>query len=123
MSKAAKAFLGTWRIGEMEAWDEDFLDLLGPARITFARGGLGSLRFGALEGELDCRFGERGGEPLVEFSWQGIEEGDSVSGRGWAVLVPSGALTGHIFVHHGDDSAFCAAKAGPGREPDRRQQA
>ena len=88
----------------------------------FTRGGLGSLRFGALEGELDCRFGERDGEPLVEFWWQGSEEGDPTCGRGWALLAPSRELSGHIFTHRGDDSAFRATRVRSRRQPDRRQE-
>ena len=45
-----------------------------------------------------------------EFSWQGFDEGDDVSGRGWAVLNPDGTLEGHIYFHLGDDSAFQAER-------------
>ena len=44
----------------------------------------------------------------VEFSWQGSDEGDDTSGRGWAALNPDGTLEGHLFFHLGDDSAFRA---------------
>ena len=39
-----------------------------------------------MTGELDCRDADRDGRPGVEFSWQGSDEGDDVSGRGWAAL-------------------------------------
>ena len=48
--------------------------------------------------------------PGVEFSWQGSDEGDEVSGRGWAALNPDGTLEGHIYFHLGDDSAFRAER-------------
>jgi hypothetical protein len=60
---------------------------------------------------MDCRFDQRDGKPLVEFSWQGKDEGDDVSGRGWAVIDADGTLTGRIYVHQGDDSAFTARRA------------
>jgi hypothetical protein len=38
------------------------------------------------------------------------DEGDDVSGRGWAALNPDGTLDGHIYFHLGDDSAFRAER-------------
>lgn len=112
MSKSAP-FVGTWRIVEMEMWDRDAFELLGPAHFTFERNGLGGFRFIAVEGGTDCRFGERDGKPLVEFTWLGRDELDDASGRGWAVL-EGDAITGRIFFHGGDDSAFTAKRAGDG---------
>ncbi len=34
-SALAKAFEGRWRITEMDVWDNDYLDLVEPAHITF----------------------------------------------------------------------------------------
>jgi len=31
----AKAFVGRWRIAEMDVWDNDFLDLVEEAHLTF----------------------------------------------------------------------------------------
>lgn len=42
------------------------------------------LHFIAVDGWMDCRFGKRDGQPLVEFSWQGSDEADEAMGRGWA---------------------------------------
>ena len=41
----------------------------------------------------------------------GYDETDPVNGRGWAVL-DGDAITGRIFFHAGDDSAFTARRAG-----------
>lgn len=70
--------------------------------------GFGELGFIAVTGELDCRDADRDGRPGVEFSWLGSDEGDDVSGRGWAALNPDGTLEGHIYFHLGSDSAFRA---------------
>jgi hypothetical protein len=105
----APAILGTWRIAEMEVWDRDAFNLVGPAHFTFEKNALGSFRFIAVEGDMDCRFSERDGQPLVEFSWVGADENDPASGRGWAV-VEGDVMTGRIFIHRGDDSAFTAAR-------------
>jgi hypothetical protein len=117
----AQPFWGTWRIVEMEAWDRDACDLLGPAHFTFGRDGLGTFRFIAVEGDMDYRFGARDGKPLVEFSWSGHDENDPASGRGWAV-VDSDVLTGRIFIHRGDDSAFTAKRGDVALKPRRSRR-
>ena len=80
--KTGNPFVGRWRITEMELWDREDLDLLGPALIEFDREGLGEFRFIALEGGLDYQVSERGGLPAVEFSWEGQDDGDASMGRG-----------------------------------------
>ena len=99
---------GPWRIVEMELWDQDFLDLVTPAHITFEEEGHGAFAFGYVQGWTDCRFGTENGLPLVEFSWEGSDEMDPVNGRGWAVLTKDNQLEGRLFFHAGDDSDFCA---------------
>ena len=107
--KTEEAFRGTWTITEMEVWDRDAFELLGPAFFEFDGKGAGRFRFIAVEGWMDCRFGTRDGEPLVEFSWDGQDENDPASGRGWAVVVGE-AMEGRIFLHLGDDSSFRAVR-------------
>jgi hypothetical protein len=101
---------GRWRIIEMDNWDQDAVDLVQPGLIEFGEDGLGGLGFIVVTGELDCRDADRDGRPGVEFSWQGSDEGDDASGRGWAALNPDGTLEGHIYFHLGDDSAFRAER-------------
>ncbi|MEV6632192.1 hypothetical protein AB0M54_15715 [Actinoplanes sp. NPDC051470] len=50
------------------------------------------------------------GHAGVEFSWEGVDEGDEVSGRGWAALTETGEVEGRIFFHNGDDSGFRAVR-------------
>jgi hypothetical protein len=102
--------IGRWRITEMDNWDQEAVDLVQPGFIEFDDDGLGSLGFIVVTGELDCREADRDGRPGAEFSWQGSDEGDEVSGRGWAALNPDGTLEGHIYFHLGDDSAFRAER-------------
>jgi hypothetical protein len=104
-------FLGLWRIVEMELWERDDIDMLRPAHIRFKRGGTGEFQFMAVQGEMDCRFGERDDRPIVEFSWCGCEEMDQSCGRGWATLGGNDKLHGRLFFHLGDDSAFTAMRA------------
>jgi len=95
----------------MEAWDQDAVDLLGPAYVEFGAQ-TGTVAFIAIEGDLDCRYDVKDVCPAVEFSWSGADEGTPVSGRGWARLEPRGLMTGRIFIHGGDDSAFTARREG-----------
>ena len=97
----------------MEAWDVADIELLGPAFIQFGPRGGGRFRFIAVEGWMDCRSGQRDGRPFMEFSWEGHDEGDPASGRGWAALERDGSLTGHLFLHLADDSGFRAVRADP----------
>jgi hypothetical protein len=117
-------FLGRWRIVEMDLWDADAVDLLGPAFIEFGSDLRGRFQFIAVEGWMDWRAAKRSGGADVEFSWEGIDEGDEVSGRGWAAVADDGALNGRIFFHNGDDSGYRAERVdgrhGAGRVPRRR---
>jgi len=98
---------GKWRITEMDVCDREAIELVGPAFIEFQAQG-GQFHFIAVDGWMDCRHGQRSGQPYVDFTWEGNDECDPASGRGWAKLLKDGSLTGHIYFHHGDDSGFKA---------------
>jgi hypothetical protein len=107
---ARRPFVGRWRITAMELWTAEDLDLLGAARLTLNRDGSGEMSFIAVEAGLDYRVGQRDGQPAIEFSFDGSDEGDRISGRGWAVLEKD-ALHGRVLIHHGDESSFVARRA------------
>lgn len=100
-------FRGTWRIVSTDIWDE--LDELGPARITFEKRHQGEMTIIAIEATVDYRVGRRDGAPIVEFSWEGDDDGHPISGRGWAALGPRG-LVGRLFIHAGDEAKFIAER-------------
>ena len=50
----AKAFAGRWRIVEMDVWDNDFLDLIEEAHLTFKGAADGEIAFGRAEGLPRC---------------------------------------------------------------------
>ncbi len=106
-----RGIAGNWRIVEMELWDRDTIDLVGPAFIEFRPDGTGHIRFIAVQGHLDHRSVRGAGLGKVEFSWEGTDEGDQASGRGSAQLDDDGSLCGRIFFHMGDDSGFRAVEA------------
>ena len=92
----AKAFAGRWRIVEMDTWDNDVLDLVEEAHLTFTGASGGKIVFGALQGFLDVRYGSRDGSACAEFSWQGHDDNDPACGRGWASFGTAGRLVGHF---------------------------
>ena len=105
-----KPFIGKWFIIEMEAWDQDYVNMEVPGHFTFNKDGTGQFQFGLVQGEMDCRVESKNGKERIEFSWEGQEEMDSASGRGWA-LIENEELRGRIFIHLGDDSAFRAKRS------------
>lgn len=109
-SVATPSIVGRWRIIAMELWDQDAIDLLGPGFFEFRGDNSGSFRFIAVEAWMDVRPSDRDGRPGVEFSWEGHDDGDRTSGRGWATLAADGTLTGRILFHLGDDSSFLSIR-------------
>lgn len=103
--------VGTWRIVEMDLWDLDAIELLGPALLEFNAGGTGSFGFIAVEGYVDWKLAAGRASERIEFSWEGNDEGDPVSGRGWAEVAEDCSLLGRIFFHQGDDSGFRASRS------------
>ena len=94
--RAASAVLGRWRIVQIEGWEADYIDMLGP----------GHIEFGAVQIGLDCWYSPTG----AHFNFQGHHEMTEVSGDGDADLEPDGTLTGEIRFHHGDDMPFTAKR-------------
>ncbi|MCL2716464.1 MAG: hypothetical protein FWD68_18330 [Alphaproteobacteria bacterium] len=102
----AKTFAGRWRLVEMDSWDNDYLDFLEDGHLTFGKNSEGHFSFGTVEGFLDVRYGVNDGSPCAEFSWEGHDEGNPISGRGWMMIGASGDGVGHLYMHNSEDSAF-----------------
>ena len=113
--RTVTAIVGRWRIIEMDLWAQEDVDLVTPGFIEFEPDHMGSLGFIAVQAGIDWRDTPRNGCPGVEFSWEGFDEGDPTTGRGWAVIEGDGTLRGHLFFHLGDDSAFRAERTGDKR--------
>jgi hypothetical protein len=106
----ASPFQGRWHIVSMSTWDEDYINMEVQAFIEFREDRQGEFQFGLVQGDIDYRLTERDGQPAVEWSWEGNDEMDPVTGRGWAVL-KGDQLHGMIFIKHGDESDFVAERA------------
>jgi hypothetical protein len=97
--------LGRWRTTEIEGWDADYIDRLGPGSIQFNRDG-GQIELGAVQISLDCWYGQAG----AQFNFQGSDEGTEVSGDGDAELDDDGTLQGELRFHNGDNMPFTARR-------------
>ena len=94
----------------MDQWAQQDVDLVAPGFIQFDRHHAGTLGFMAIEGDVDWRPRSPATGPAAEFSWEGFDEGDPVCGRGWVAVQADGSLLGHLYLRHGDDSAFRAER-------------
>lgn len=110
IKKKLKTFIGKGSIVEMEAWDEDYVNMEVPGHFTFNKDGTGQFQFGLVQGEMDCRIETNDGKERIEFSSEGQDDMYPPSGRGWA-LIENDELRGQIFIHQGDDSAFRARRS------------
>jgi hypothetical protein len=108
--KPKSPFVGRWHIVSMSTWDNDAINEDVQAFIAFEPGGRGSFQFAYVRGLIDYREGSRDGRPCIEFSWDGDDEMDPMTGRGWAA-VEGDELRGFLFIHQGDDSDFVAERA------------
>jgi len=103
-------YLGKWRITWMEMWDADYYDMEVPAYFEIRKDRSGSFQFGLMQGELD-------GVPTMypagqrfEFTWEGSDEGEPMSGSGWLEADGADSLQGEIRIHRGDRSRFTVRK-------------
>jgi hypothetical protein len=100
-----------WRLIEMSTWDKDFIDLVAPGHIHLKSNGTGTMVFGAVEGEVDCRIEPHGTKERLAFSFDGSDEGDDLSGRGWAEI-SGNDMRGWFAFHMGDETTFKANRKG-----------
>ncbi len=122
MAKGEQFVAGRWRIVETEMWDQDALDLVVPAHITFGRNGLGEMQLIAIGASIDYCVEERAGDaPVVEFSWSGFDEMDPSSGRGNA-RIDGDMMHGKLFIHQGDQSGFVAKRDRVGSRASRAHE-
>src|SRR5688572_15728870 len=104
----APGVAGTWRIVEMDLWDRDSIDLVGPAFIEVTADGGASFRFIAVKGSIDARHVDLDGRAAVEFTRDGSTKATMSRVEGGPRLGADGSLRGHLFIHSGDDSGFRA---------------
>lgn len=85
----------------MEQWQADHIDMEDPGHLSI-EGDDGSFVFGMVRGEMDARV--LPGEKKLDFSWEGICEGENICCRGTLELREPGVAESRLFIHHGDES-------------------
>lgn len=98
--------IGKWRIISSDLWDNEHLDLCGPAIIAIGENGHGEIAFGAMQAGLNLEYSQS----MVFFTWQGFEEMDEVSGSGNAELLDDGRLEIEFAYHNGDEAILTAKR-------------
>lgn len=107
--KKRNPYLGKWRIIEMEMWSQEFIDMETEGYFSFERDESGSFQFGLVQGQIDYRIEKIGEIERLEFSWEGHDEMDEVSGRGWS-LIKKDHIEGRFYFHFGENSWYKAMK-------------
>ena len=103
-------FLGRWYISEMEMWDKDYIDAEVRGYILFNEDGSGEFQFGYVHGFMNCKYTIKDNdEDIVEFTWEGNDECDFASGRGYCKINNS-IIIGKIFINNSETSKFKAIK-------------
>jgi hypothetical protein len=110
-SKPPSPFEGRWRITSMEMWSQDVVDAEVEGYFEFRSDGFGSFQFAYVSGDIDYRDSTREGKPSIEWSWDGNDEMDPASGRGWAAI-DGDEIHGLIAIRRGDESKFVAKRKG-----------
>ena len=100
-----------WRLTDMSTWDKDFIDLVAPGHIQLKSDGTGTLAFGAIQADMDCRIEKHGTTERLSFSFAGWDEGDDITGRGWAEI-SGNDMSGWFAFHQGDETTFKAHRKG-----------
>jgi hypothetical protein len=85
----ARAFVGRWRIVEMDQWED--LDLLKPAHIPFVGNDSGELVFVAVEADLDVRYGSCDGAAVRSSRGKGPTITATQAVAAWRHSAPLGA--------------------------------
>lgn len=110
MTRSAKAYLGKWRITWMETWDADYYDMEVFAYFEIRKDRGGTFQFGLVQAELDGTVTTNPAGQRFEFTWEGCDEGDLMSGSGWLEVDDVDSLQGEIRIHRGDSSRMTLQK-------------
>ena len=103
-------FAGTWIITTMEMWDADYFNMEVQAHLRIGVNGIGSFQFGLVSGALDGEVVKLGQTERFEFTWEGQDEMDAVSGSGWLQMPTPDRVEGRLKIHLGDGSTFVAVR-------------
>ncbi|WP_204524859.1 hypothetical protein [Priestia abyssalis] len=103
--------IGKFYIYEMEMWNEDYFNIEVPAFIELDEEHNGCFQFGFVSGSVDGRLVDGSEGSIIEFTWEGDDEGEPVFGSGWIRTEEENCIKGHFQFQAGDHSLFWARRA------------
>ena len=103
-------FSGAWLITEMEMWDAEYFNMEVQAYLRIGDNGIGSFQFGLVSAGLDGEVVKSGKLERFEFTWEGLDELEPISGSGWLKLSRPDQVKGKLKIHLGDSSTFSAVR-------------
>ncbi|HII17394.1 TPA: hypothetical protein HA361_05770 [Candidatus Woesearchaeota archaeon] len=102
--------IGTWNIVKMSEWDSEYCNMEVQAYILIQRNGHGEFQFGSVTGDMWGEFKRSAKECTFDFTFEGSDEGDDISGDGWMKATDKKNAEGEIRFHGGDKSRFLSKK-------------
>lgn len=109
---AGHKFTGRWQIVKMSEWDEEYCNMEVKAFIEIGLHWDGNFQFGLVSGSIDGGIVKRDRIDVFDFTFEGNDECEPVSGDGWMKIFDDGKAEGEFRFHQRDDSKFWAEKAG-----------
>ena len=107
---AGHKFTGKWQIVEMSEWDKKYINMEVKAFIEIGLQLDGNFQFGLVSGSIDGGIIKRDGIDVFDFTFEGTDENEEVSGDGWMKILDDGTAEGYFRFHQGDDSKFWAKR-------------
>lgn len=104
-------FWGKWNICEIDNENTDCYSLDEQAYIYIDSDNSGVLQFGLINGDLEGRIRINPNYKIYEFTLDGNEGFDDITGRGWLKLTDNNTVSGKIVIDDGDASDFVAKRA------------
>ena len=104
-------FVGNWQIYEIEKWNECSFNIGIQPYIEIDFNNQGEFQFGSVTGGLDGQIVVDAGKQRWEFTWEGSNELEPVSGSGWVRVKEPDLLEGELRIHQGSRSKFLAKRA------------
>lgn len=92
------SLMGPWRITEMELWEPDALDLVGPAQITLEQDGHGHMNFIAVDLLLDYQVARRDSRDGSSSRSRGPTTATASAGAGGPCSRGRRSAVGSIFI-------------------------
>jgi hypothetical protein len=91
---------------ESDQWDKNYRDLVEPAKAVFDSKGSGEITFGVVDVGLALEYSQT----MIAFTFHGSDEGDEVSGSGWAEVLDDGTLEIEFTFLGGDEAILKAVR-------------